>query len=228
VATCGQCERFQQHSRTQVEQLVASVNGSIEIHREYKFSNKFINLCGNLCGDMWPVWKHYYTACELYIKITWLIAELEPGHAGHRVTGQCLRPLVGPSVLAVIISARIPLLRFVVASLCNTLCNKSTTNTWQLRRRPSTGILFLVSSLETMCFVWNLCCRWTSSELVAKYLLLRTFNDGVGTGRVTVPSLNRPGEQLPIEGIGYRPNCVRRRKSNTVVVCRYSFVAIWS
>ena len=34
VATCGQCERFQQHSRTHVEQLVASVNGSIEIHGE--------------------------------------------------------------------------------------------------------------------------------------------------------------------------------------------------
>ena len=38
-----------------VEQLVASVNGSIEIHGEYKFSNKFSNLCGNLCGNMWPV-----------------------------------------------------------------------------------------------------------------------------------------------------------------------------
>ena len=34
VATCGQCERFQQHSRTQVEQQVANVNGSIEIHGE--------------------------------------------------------------------------------------------------------------------------------------------------------------------------------------------------
>ena len=38
---------------------VSSVNGSIDIHGEYKFSNKFSNLCGNLCGDMWPVWKHY-------------------------------------------------------------------------------------------------------------------------------------------------------------------------
>ena len=63
VATCCptsvQCERFQQHSRTQVEQLVASVNGSIEIPGEYKLSNKFSNLLLNLCGNMWPVWKHY-------------------------------------------------------------------------------------------------------------------------------------------------------------------------
>ena len=39
---------------------VSSVNGSIEIHGEYMFSNKFSNLLLNLCGNMWPVWKHYY------------------------------------------------------------------------------------------------------------------------------------------------------------------------
>jgi len=65
-STCVQCERFQQHSRTQVEQqvaqLVASVNGSVEIHGEYKFSNKFSNLLLNLLSNMWPVWKHYYAA----------------------------------------------------------------------------------------------------------------------------------------------------------------------
>jgi len=43
------------HVATQVAQLVDSVNGSIEIHGEYKFSNKL----SNLCGYMWPVWKHY-------------------------------------------------------------------------------------------------------------------------------------------------------------------------
>ena len=45
-STCVQCEWFQQHSRTQVEQqvaqLVTSVNGSLEIHGEYKFSNKLV------------------------------------------------------------------------------------------------------------------------------------------------------------------------------------------
>jgi len=55
---CVQCERFQQHSRTQVEQLVASVKGSIEIHGEYKFSNKFSNLI------VWQlVWQH--VACSV-------------------------------------------------------------------------------------------------------------------------------------------------------------------
>ena len=64
-STCVQCERFQQHSRThvqqQVAQLVASVNSSVEIHGEYKFSNKFSNLLLNLLNNMWPVWKHYKT-----------------------------------------------------------------------------------------------------------------------------------------------------------------------
>ena len=58
-STCVQCERFQQHSRTLVEQevaqLVASVNGSVEIHGEYKFSNKLLNLLLNLLSNMWPV-----------------------------------------------------------------------------------------------------------------------------------------------------------------------------
>jgi len=48
VATCGQCERFQQRSRTQVEQQVASVNGSIEIHGEQQVQQLVAQL----------VWQH--------------------------------------------------------------------------------------------------------------------------------------------------------------------------
>jgi len=31
------------------------VNGSVEIHGEYKFSNKFSNLLLNLLSNIWPV-----------------------------------------------------------------------------------------------------------------------------------------------------------------------------
>jgi len=47
-STSVQCERFQQHSRTQVEQQVASVNGSIEIHGEQQVQQLAAQL----------VWQH--------------------------------------------------------------------------------------------------------------------------------------------------------------------------
>ena len=43
----------------QVGELVASVNGSVEQHGEYKFSNNFSNLLLNLLSNMWLVWKHH-------------------------------------------------------------------------------------------------------------------------------------------------------------------------
>jgi len=44
-----------------VAELVSSVNGSVEQHGEYKFSNNFGNLLLNLLKNMWLVWKHYNT-----------------------------------------------------------------------------------------------------------------------------------------------------------------------
>jgi len=56
------------------------VNGSVEQHGEYKFSNKFRNLLLNLLSNMWLVWKHYYGTLRSVTEPLWKISILSIVH----------------------------------------------------------------------------------------------------------------------------------------------------